>query len=243
MTLPTRLDTDYGQTLEATELQARLGVQFNDMDLLRLALVHKSYLNEMEDVSNNERLEFLGDAIMNYVAGEFAFQHLPDAPEGQLTRTRSALVRTESLGKLALDLGVGQAMWMSRGDARNSGRERLSILCDAFEAIIGALYLDQGMAALKAFVLPLLEQQLTVVMGDEINLDARTYLQEWSQSTRGITPVYVIVDEHGPEHAKEWETEAFIGEESVGRGRGVSKRAAAQSAARDALQKLGVSVG
>jgi len=162
----------------------------------------------------------------------------PQSSEGRLTRLRAALVRTESLRELAVECDLGSALRMGKGEERSGGRDRKTNLCAAFEALIGAIYLDQGMAAVKAFAVPLLERRLDVVIEEALYQDARTLLQEWSQSELGITPVYRTVDETGPDHDKEYHVRVMIDEDIAGNGRGRSKRSAAQSAARDALKSI-----
>lgn len=219
--------------------QSEVGLCFADKRLLLRALTHRSYVNEHEDVEgDNERLEFLGDAVLDFVVGDMLFQRYPEMPEGQLTRLRSALVRTESLAELARSIQLGQALRMGRGEAASGGRDRQGILCGAFEAVVGALYLEQGLEAVKQFVLPRLGDLLEQVLASGLHLDARSHLQEWSQAHRGITPVYHLVGATGPDHDKQFEVEVLIGDEVVGHGAGHSKQSAAQSAARDALKNL-----
>lgn len=225
------------QTIE--QLQTRIGITFTDAALLRRAMTHRSFTNETGmKVEDNERLEFLGDATLNFISGDLLFERFPDRSEGWLTRLRAALVRTESLAAIAQTFGLGQVLLMGRGEEANGGRERDSTLCDAFEALVGAMYLDQGIMATRAFVRPLLEQRLEVVLEEALHWDARTLLQEWSQLETGITPAYELIGESGPEHDKAYEMEVRLGEEVAGRGIGHSKRAAAQAAARNAIKAI-----
>ncbi len=224
--------------ISIAELQSHLGITFNDPTLLERAMTHRSYKHETEQQTDNERLEFLGDAILNFVSGDFLYHHFPKRAEGWLTRLRAALVRTESLKTLAVDCELGAALRMGHGEEMSGGRERKTNLCAAFEALVGALYLDQGIKAVRMFVTPMLERRLETVIEQASYQDARTLLQEWSQAERGITPIYTIVSESGPDHEKEYEAEVIIEEGTVGRGVGRSKRAAAQSAAQDALRVL-----
>lgn len=233
--------TDDNRTLPVSieELQIKLDLAFHEPQLLQQAMTHRSFAHETEqDVEDNERLEFLGDAVLNFLSGDMLYHRFPDQPEGWLTRLRAALVRTESLRELAVECELGAALRMGKGEENSGGRKRKTNLCAAFEALVGALYLDQGIEAVRDFVLPMLARRLDVVIKEASYQDARTVLQEWSQAERGITPVYTIVGESGPDHEKEYEAEVVIDEEVTGRGIGRSKRAAAQSAARDALQTI-----
>lgn len=220
--------------------QQQIGVRFNNTDLLQQALTHRSYINEhsSEGLQDNERLEFLGDAVLDFVTGDMLYRRFPEMPEGNLTRLRAALVRTSALAELARRCQIGQALRMGKGEEQNGGRERLNNLCNAFEALVGALFLDQGLEAVNAFVMPLLEIQLQRILAESLHIDARSELQEWSQAEHNLTPIYQMVDATGPEHAKEFVVEVSIGEQIVGRGTGHSKQAAAQAAAREALRAL-----
>lgn len=220
-------------------LQEKLQLKFNDIELLQQAMTHRSYANESgRDVLDNERLEFLGDAVLNFLSGDMLFKEFADDGEGRLTRLRAALVRTESLRELAVQCELGDALRMGKGEENSGGRTRKTNLCAAFEALVGAIYLDQGIEQTRAFVIPLLQQRLATVLDESLHHDARTALQEWSQSVKGITPIYNTIGEVGPDHEKEYHVEVVIGDEVVGRGEGNSKRAAAQSAARNALKAL-----
>jgi ribonuclease-3 len=225
-----------------TALQGRLNFHFRDETLLLRAMTHRSYTNESgaKTEDDNERLEFLGDAILNFVTADLLYKRYPQRGEGWLTRLRAALVRTESLGALAVQCDLGAALRMGKGEERNGGRERLSNLCAAFEALIGAVYTDGGIDAVRMFVTPLLEARLEVILREALHTDARTVFQEWSQSEHGITPVYRLVEESGPEHDRVYLMRVYMGADAVAEGSGHSKRAAAQSAARAALEALSV---
>ena len=216
--------------------------EFNDPSLLERALTHRSYLNEHPGLAleDNERLEFLGDAVLDFVTGAWLYNRFPELPEGRLTSLRAALVKTETLAEFARRTGVDEALRVGRGEADAGGRGRLSMLADAFEAILGALYLDQGLGAVQAYLERLLPAEIDHVLAEERDRDAKSILQEWSQAERSITPRYRTVDEEGPDHAKTFSVEVRIGDEVVGRGDGMSKQAAAQAAARDALNRLNV---
>ncbi|MBZ0290414.1 MAG: ribonuclease III [Anaerolineae bacterium] len=226
--------------MEVKTIQAQIGLRFRNDNLLEQALTHRSYINEHGDdsASDNERLEFLGDAVLDFLVGDMLYQRFPEMPEGDLTRLRAALVRTESLAELARNLGLGQALRMGKGEETSGGRERLTNLCATFEAVVGALYLDQTLEAVRMFVTPLLDNLLEQILLDARDKDARSRLQEWSQATHNLTPAYRTVSATGPDHQKEFVVEVVIGERGVAHGTGRSKQAAAQSAAREALRLL-----
>lgn len=222
------------------EFEKIIGIKFNDVNLLRQSLTHRSYINEQSDesLSDNERLEFLGDAILDYLVADMLYKQYPSMAEGELTRLRSALVRTESLADLARECRVGEFLYIGRGEENSGGRERTNNLCRAFEAVIGAIYLDQGLQAVQRFIEPRLDQLQKSVMEEAIHKDARSRLQEWSQATHNITPVYRLVSTSGPDHNKEFLIEVVIGDHAVASGSGRSKQSASQSAALNALQLI-----
>jgi ribonuclease-3 len=226
--------------MDIEQLQEDLGIHFRNKALLQQALTHRSYINEHGEssVGDNERLEFLGDAVLDFLVGDILFQRYPDMPEGNLTRLRAALVRTESLADLAQQAQMGICMWMGKGEESSGGRERLTNLCAAFEAVVGALYLDQGLDAVREFIQPRLDSMLEQILSEALDKDARSTLQEWSQANRGLTPIYRMVSSSGPDHQKEFVVEVVIGDQVVARGTGRSKQAAAQSAAREALRLM-----
>jgi ribonuclease III len=226
--------------MDLKAIQERIGLAFDNDMLLQQALTHRSYINEHGDdsISDNERLEFLGDAVLDFLVGDMLYQRFPDMPEGDLTRLRAALVRTESLAELAKNIGLGQALRMGKGEETSGGRERVTNLCATFEAVVGALYLDQELKAVRAFVTPHLDALLQQILADSRDRDARSRLQEWSQAEHNLTPAYRTVSASGPDHQKEFVVEVVIGERPVAYGTGRSKQAAAQSAAREALRLL-----
>jgi ribonuclease-3 len=226
--------------MDIQQVQTSIGLQFRNPELLRQALTHRSYANEhgTDEVGDNERLEFLGDAVLNFLTGEMLYRRYPDMPEGSLTRLRAALVRTDSLGELALHIQLGQMLNMGRGEESSGGRKRMTNLCAAFEALVGALYLDQGLEAVMAFIHPRFESLLEQVLAEDRDKDARSSLQEWSQASFGLTPRYETVSATGPDHLKEFVVEVLIGEQVAGRGQGRSKQTAAQAAAFAALRHL-----
>ena len=222
-------------------LAQRLGLEFSDYLLLSRALTHRSYLNEHpEAIEDNERLEFLGDAILDFLVGAWLYNRFPEMAEGALTRLRSALVRTEQLAEFAQEIDLGNAMYLGRGEAESGGRQRLALLCATFEALIGAIYLDQGMDTVIEFVEPLLESVADQIVTSGRIHDPKSQLQEWTQA-RGLgAPIYHTVAAHGPDHAKTFEVEVLIGGKVRGRGIGNSKQAAAKAAAQEAMNSLGV---
>lgn len=225
---------------EISSIEAALNLTFRDKALLRRALTHRSYINENPDylLEDNERLEFLGDAVLDFITGEYLYHRFPEMAEGRLTNLRSALVRTETLAQFAVELKLGDHLFLGRGEEESGGRGRLAILCDAFEALLGALYLDNGLEATREFVYQVIEPTLQEIMSLDTAKDAKSRLQELAQSHFRITPVYRTVKEEGPDHAKEFTVEAVIGDKIYGQGQGFSKQTAAQAAAEQALDVL-----
>jgi ribonuclease-3 len=224
--------------LDAAEVG--LNLTFRDRTLLLRALTHRSYINENPGfpLEDNERLEFLGDAVLDYVSAEYLYHHFPEMREGQLTGMRAALVRTETLAHLALHIGLDQFIRLGRGEEEAGGRKRLAILCDGFEALIGALCLDQGLEAARAYLHPLIEPVLDEILTNEADKDSKSRLQELSQRHLQITPAYRTIEEQGPDHDRRFTIAALIGSEVYGTGSGRNKQAAAQAAARAALERL-----
>ena len=221
-------------------LQNTLGYQFKNPDLLIQAITHPSYLNEHPELSSgdNQRLEFLGDAVLDFTAGLWVFNNFPEHHEGGMTRLRAALVRTEMLSEWARQLDIDQVLLLGRGEESSGGRQRDANLCDAFEAIVGALYLDGGQEPVRAFLEPLIEPTAQQIHTANSDWDAKSLLQEWAQAEQGITPCYRIVDEKGPDHAKTFVAEVVIGDMARGRGEGRSKQSAEQAAAQIAWEKV-----
>jgi len=222
------------------ELAARLGLPFTDLFLLTRALTHRSYMNEHADaVEDNERLEFLGDAVLNFVVGAWLYEHYPEMPEGDLTRMRSALVDTKQLAVNATRLNLGPAMRLGRGEIQSGGRTRPALLCNTFEALIGALYLQAGIQYIQEFMGDLCTQYADAILDTHKNEDPKSKLQEWSQGQVLGTPLYVIKNITGPEHAKLFEIDALIDGKIYGSGSGASKQLAEKVAAAEALKTLG----
>jgi ribonuclease III len=218
-----------------------LGIQFNDPELLTQALTHRSFVNEYdgeEAILDNERMEFLGDAILDVIVADMLFKKFPDVSEGELTQLRAALVKTESLATLAIKFNLGTYLRIGRGEESSGGRDRQNNLCRGFEAVIGAMYLDSDIKTVEEFILPSLGEMLDYVIEHNLHIDARSELQERIQATLSITPSYRVAGADGPDHAKEFHVEVIIGETIIGAGVGTSKRSAAQEAARAALVHL-----
>ena len=224
------------------QAERALALSFANKALLQRALTHRSYLNENPGypLEDNERLEFLGDAILDFVTAEHLYHHFPEMPEGRLTNLRSALVRTERLAYFATSLCLGDYLFLGRGEDESGGRQRVAILCDAFEALIGALYLDQGLERTRAFIHQHIEPALEEVLASDSEKDPKSRLQEIAQSEYQLTPTYRTIKEDGPDHAKEFTVQAIIGNKVYGTGTGMSKQNAAQAAAEEALSALTV---
>jgi ribonuclease-3 len=237
--VPVGTPKDVRASESPAQFAERLGLAFSNLSVLTRALTHRSYLNENSSaVEDNERLEFLGDAVLDFVIGAWVYHHCPEMAEGDLTRMRSALVRNEQLAEFARQLRLGRALRMGRGEAASGGRERDGLLGSTFEALIGAIYLDGGLPAVEGFMEPLLDGvRERVIMRAEI-YDPKSRLQEWAQSEKLGTPRYVTVSAEGPDHAKVFEVEVRIKDQTYGRGVGPSKQVAAQVAAQTALESL-----
>src|SRR5579859_918268 len=218
----------------------KLGLRFDDLRLLEQALTHSSFANEHPDqpILDNERLEFLGDAIIDFLAAEWLYARYPDMAEGNLTRLRAGLVRNQSLAAYARTLGLGDMLVLGRGEEESGGRRRERNLGGAFEAVAGALYLDRGMAAVRDFATPLFEPAVEEIIRNQSETDAKSRLQEWSQATMNLTPTYRTVSATGPDHAREFVVEVLIGDKVYGSGQGRSKQVAAQTAAQAALETI-----
>ncbi len=222
-------------------LEAALGVSFVQKELLHLALAHRSYLNENPGVfsDSNERLEFLGDAVIGMVAAEELFARYPEWPEGRLTQARAALVQGATLAGVAGDLGLGRHLYMGRGEEDSGGRERPTNLAAVLESVVGALFLDQGYEAARDFVLRVLSEELMSLDRGTALKDAKSALQEAVQAKGLPSPAYSIVDVAGRDHARWFTAEVNVGGRVVGRGAGTRKSHAEQEAAEEALKAMG----
>ncbi len=219
--------------------ESLLGIEFKNQSLLVRALTHRSFLNENPDagITDNERLEFLGDAVLDFVVGAYLYRRFPEMDEGELTMLRAALVRTQTLASFAQKYELGQALRLGFGEAESGGRERLPTLCAAFEAVVGAIYLDQGMEVAEAWVQDLITPALEQIISDESHKDARSEFQIWAQAQHNQTPRYEVLATEGPDHDKTFTVAAKVGNEVWGVGSGRSKQMAAQVAASVALEK------
>lgn len=218
------------------ELESVIGYQFEKPELLRQALTHSSFANEKhKKQSDNERLEFLGDAVLELVSSEFLFNNYPKMPEGEMTKFRASIVCEPTLALCTKEIGLGKYLYLGKGEDLTGGRNRKSILSDAMEAVIGAIYLDGGFEAAKAFVHRFI---LVDVEHKKLFHDSKTILQELVQGNYKEELHYVLVGEEGPDHDKSFKVEAMIGDKVVGHGTGHTKKAAEQEAAYEALLKL-----
>lgn len=211
---------------------------FHDPSLLANALIHRSALNELHGSESNERLEFLGDAVLELVTTVFLYERFPGEQEGVLTSYRAALVKTTTLAVVAKELGLDHMLKMSKGEERSGGRENIGMLADSFEAVTGALYLDQGYEAAKDFITASLFPKVDEIISSKLYKDYKTNLQELVQSQGKSTPEYHTVEESGPDHLKVFTVEVLVDGNSLGKGNGKSKQDASQEAARVALEKI-----
>ncbi len=220
------------------ELEEKIGIIFKDKSLIETAFVHRSYLNEHRslNIEHNERLEFLGDAVLELCATEYLFKTFPEKAEGEMTNWRSALVKGESLSEEAKRLGINDLLKTSRGESKNTGKARDLLLANAFEAIIGAIYLDQGYQTAYKFVELNVIYKLPEILASGLYYDPKSKFQEQSQEILGITPTYELISESGPDHAKIFIMGAYLGDEKVGEGSGASKQRSQAEAARVALE-------
>ncbi len=224
------------------EFSQRLNLGFIDLLLLNRALTHRSYLNEHpEALEDNERLEFLGDAVLDFIVGAWLYNQFPEMPEGDLTRMRSALVHTEQLAEFGREVNLGPLLRLGRGESQGGGRDRDALLCDGFEALIGALYLDHGIDGVMRFIEPMLSRASIDILQNHKNQDPKSLFQEWAQSQGYPAPVYVTRNTSGPDHQKIFEVDVVVDGKVYGSGAGKSKQAATKEAAAAALAKLGIS--
>lgn len=219
------------------KLQGILGVQFKDTEVILSAITHRSYLNEHREATwaHNERLEFLGDAVLELVVTDYLFNKYPDKPEGELTAVRAALVNTVSLAEASEQLGVNNFLLMSKGEAKDEGRARQYILANAFEACIGALYVDQGYEVAKEFIASHLFAKTDNIVKKRLWQDAKSRFQELAQEHASITPTYETVSQEGPDHDRVFTVGVFLKSEKIAEGEGRSKQEAEQAAAEKAI--------
>ncbi len=217
----------------------RVGLHFDNLSVLERALTHSSYLNEHpEAIEDNERLEFLGDAVLDFLVGAWLYHHFPELREGDLTRLRAALVKTEQLAEFAKKIKLGQALRLGKGEWKTGGRYRQALLCGAFEALVGALYLDGGLDVVDQFLEPFLEPAVEKILATREDRDPKSELQEIIQSRGFPPPYYRIVSSSGPEHEKTFVVEVLMGDISLSQGVGKNKHAAEKAAAQQALQLI-----
>ncbi|OHA13697.1 MAG: ribonuclease III [Candidatus Tagabacteria bacterium RIFCSPLOWO2_01_FULL_39_11] len=222
-----------------SDFEKQIKIQFRDKKLLKQAFTHRSYINEnpSRDFSHNERLEFLGDAVLELVTTEYLFEKYPEKPEGELTSIRAALVNSQMLAKVASENNMNDYLLLSRGEKKDIGKARQYIMANAFEALVGAIYLDQGYEPSKKFIENNLLLRAEEIVKGDLWRDAKSYFQEKAQEIAGITPIYEVLKEWGPDHSKHFVIGVFLGKELVAEGEGSSKQEAQQNAAENALKK------
>lgn len=223
------------------KLQQSIGYQFKDIKLLEQAVTHRSYLNENPSwpVGHNERLEYLGDAVLELVVTEYLYEHYPSTPEGEMTNWRAALVNANTLSAITQEFDLNDHMLLSRGEARDTGRARQYILANAIEALIGAMYLDGGYEPCKTFIGRFVLVKLPDIISKKLYRDPKSLLQEYAQDRISVTPTYRVMEEWGPDHARQFKMGVYLGKELAGEGQGQSKQDAQQAAAEDALKNKG----
>jgi ribonuclease-3 len=221
-----------------SSLEKKLGLQFNNKDLLTQAFVHRSYLNENPDfrLEQNERLEFLGDAVLELIVTEYLYKEYPDKAEGELTNWRASLVNAKMLTKVAEQLGFNDFLLLSRGETKELGKARQYILANTFEAFVGALYLDQGFGACDGFIKKYVINNLQEIITSGAYKDAKSTFQEKAQDKDGVTPAYKILKEWGPDHKKKFTVGVYLKAELIAEGEGYSKQEAEEEAAKKALE-------
>jgi ribonuclease-3 len=213
--------------------------KFNNKELFKQAFIHRSYLNETkEKLSSNERLEFLGDSILSFVTSEYLYETFPHFNEGLLTNIRSLVVNTKSLANIAREFKFGEYLMLSRGEEESKGRENESLLANSVEAFIGALYMDQGIEPIKEFILSIMRPKIEAIVQGKSFKDPKSMLQEYVQAQKQNSPVYKVLEEEGPPHAKTFTIGVFIQDNQLGSGTGKSKQEAEENAAKQALEKI-----
>ncbi len=224
-------------------LQQTLGISFNDISLLEQALVHSSYINENPGFAptSNERLEFLGDAVLGLIVAEKLYQDLPHLTEGEMTKLRAALVRRDTLARMARGIGLGDYLYLGKGEEASGGRHKPANLAAALEAVIAAVFLDRGSSIARDFILRLLDTELQRVVSQGTEVDYKSELQELTQAREQQTPTYHVLEATGPDHDKRFTVEVKLGDAVLGSGSGKSKKAAESEAARSALERLSTS--
>lgn len=226
--------------MDLSNFERKLQISFKNKDLLLQSLIHRSYINENPKfrLDHNERLEFLGDAVLELVVTEYLYGNYPN-PEGELTSWRAALVNAKILSGIASDIGINDFLLLSKGEAKDTGKARQVILANAIEALIGAIYLDQGYEIAKEFVQKNIIVHLPQIIKEKAYKDSKSHFQEKAQEIEGVTPTYEVLEEWGPDHAKTFRIGVFLNGNMAGIGEGASKQDAQQNAAEDALKKMG----
>lgn len=221
-----------------TEFEQKINIEFDNKDLLKTAFTHRSFVNENRRIAkeHNERLEFLGDAVLELAVTDFLYNKYPGKPEGELTAYRAALVNTESIAAAAGELGMNDFLLLSKGESKDTGRARHSILANSFEALLGAIYLDKGYDVVEQFIGKMLYGKIEGVVENRLWQDAKSHFQEVAQEHAGVTPSYKTVEQSGPDHDKKFVVAVFLGSEQVALGSGRSKQAAEQAAAKKAVE-------
>ena len=228
-------------TKDFAQFEQGIGFTFKNEGLLRQAFTHRSYLNEHrdEEAEHNERLEFLGDAVLELIVTHFFYEKFPERPEGDLTAFRAALVNAVTLSEVASEIGMNDYLLLSRGEAKDTGRARGILLANAIEALIGAIYLDQGYEAAEMFIEKFLFPKMDEIMKKKLWRDPKSTLQEKAQEAEGATPYYAVVRETGPDHDKQFIVGVYVKDMLLAQGGGKSKQEAEQDAARNALEEKG----
>ncbi len=221
-----------------SKFEKRIGIEFKNKNILKQAFTHRSYINENPSwaLEHNERLEFLGDAVLELVITEYLYSKYPEKNEGDMTSLRAALVNAKMLSEVAIELSMGDFLLLSRGEAKDVGRARQFILANSMEALIGAIYLDQGYGAVFSFLKENLLPKLEKIISEKSWIDSKSLFQEKAQEIEGVTPSYGVVNETGPDHAKNFVVGVYLNEKLIAEGSGVSKQEAEQNAASNALK-------
>jgi len=226
---------------DIADFEVKINIQFNNKDLLKMAFTHRSYINEHPGLGlrHNERLEFLGDAVLELIVTEELFERFPNVPEGDLTAYRAALVNTNSLAETANELKLSDFLLLSKGESKDVGKGRTHILANTFEAVIGALYLDLGYEVSRDFLRKFLFPKIAKIVEQKLYRDAKSLVQEIAQEKLSVTPSYQILQQKGPDHDKQFTSGVFFGDDLAAQGQGASKQEAEQAAARKALEDRG----
>lgn len=230
------------QEKDLSQLEEKIGIKFKNQDLLRQAVVHRSYLNENPGfrLNNNERLEFLGDAVLEIIVTEYLYYNFPEEEEGKLTNYRASLVNTYLLAVVAQDIELESFLYLSKGESKDKNEKaRRSILADTVEAVVGAIYLDQGKRSAEKFIKNRIIPKLDNILKKNLYLDPKSKFQEEAQDKYGITPHYKVLKEEGPDHAKIFEVGLYLEDKIVAKGRGSSKQEAQVKAAEEGIKKEG----